>query len=369
MILQADPGRSFRTDRQAILDAVRRVLESGRYILGEENRSFEEAFARYNGCRRCLGTANGTDAIELILRGLGIGPGDMVATVGNTATATVSAIERTGARVRFADIDPERFTLSPASLEELLSKESAIRAVVAVHLFGGVADLDAILHVTQKFHIPLIEDCAQAHGAEYRGRKCGTFGIAGSFSFYPTKNLGAFGDGGAVITDDEALYEKMKALRQYGWQRRYISEFSGINSRLDELQAAILSVKLPRLDENNAARRRIAARYREGLNDLDGIIPPIEAENTRHVYHQFVIRVPNGRRQELTEHLRANGIGCAIHYPEAIPLQPGYRAIPRPCGLETTLRINEEILSLPMYPELTDDEVDKVLLAVRGFFR
>lgn len=369
MILQADPGRSFRTDREGILEAVRRVLDSGWYILGEETRAFETAFARYNGCRHCLGTANGTDAIELILRGLGIGVGDKVATVGNTATATVAAIERTGAQIRFADIEPERFTISAASLEELLSKEPGIRAVVAVHLFGGAADLDELLRTTRKFRIPLIEDCAQAHGTEYRGRKCGTFGIAGSFSFYPTKNLGAFGDGGAVVTDDDALYERMKALRQYGWRQRYISEFPGINSRLDELQAAILSVKLPRLDENNAARRKIAARYREGMRDLDGIIPPVEAENTRHVYHQFVVRIPNGRRQALMEHLRANGIGCAIHYPEAIPLQQGYRAIPLPCSLETTFRINEEILSLPMYPELTDDEVEKILLAVRSFFR
>ena len=369
MIPQADPGRSFRSRREEILAAAQRVLESGWYILGGETRSFEEAFARYNGCRHCLGVANGTDAIELVLRALKIGRGDKVATVGNTATATVSAIERTGAEVRFADIEPGRFTLSAASLEELLTRESGIRAVVAVHLFGAAADLDGILRVTKNFGIPLIEDCAQAHGAEYRGKKCGTFGIAGCFSFYPTKNLGAFGDGGAVITDDDELYETMTALRQYGWRKRYISEFSGINSRLDELQAAILSVKLPRLDDDNAARRKIAECFRSGLAGLDGIVTPAEPEKTRHIYHQFVLRVTGGARDALMEHLKRRGVGCAIHYPEPIPLQPGYRAIPRPCPLEETFRVNPEILSLPMYPELDGGEVETVIRSVRGFFR
>ncbi|MBE6390463.1 MAG: DegT/DnrJ/EryC1/StrS family aminotransferase [Lentisphaerae bacterium] len=369
MILQADPGRSFKAMEQKIKAAVAKVLESGWYILGKENENFENDFAAYNQVQYCLGTANGTDAIELILRALDIGSNDLVATVGNTATATVSAIERTGAQVRFADIEPGKFTMSAISLEKLLMRQPEIKAVVVVHLFGAAADMDALHEVAQRHHVHLIEDCAQAHGAEYKGRKCGTFGIAGSFSFYPTKNLGAFGDGGAVITNDSVLYEKMAALRQYGWKKRYISEFNGINSRLDEIQAAILSVKLPYLDANNEKRRQIAACYKAGLQDIEEIILPVEPENTRHVYHQFVIRVPGEKRTELIEYMKENGIGCAIHYPVAIPLQPGYEKIPHICDLSETLKVNDEILSLPMYPELTGAEVETIISALRGFFK
>ena len=369
MILQADPGRSFKALDKEIKNAVSKVLESGWYILGKENENFEKAFAAYHSAQFCLGAANGTDAIELILRALDIGFKDKVATVGNTASATVSAIERTGAQVRFADIEPGKFTMSPDSLDELLSKESGIKAVVAVHLFGAPADLDKLSEVTQKHNVFLIEDCAQAHGAEYRNQKCGTFGIAGSFSFYPTKNLGAFGDGGAVITNDKKLYEKMTAIRQYGWKQRYISEFSGINSRLDEIQAAILSVKLPSLDKNNAKRRQIAAYYRENLTDIPEIILPVEPENTYHVYHQFVIRVTNKKRESLMTYLKENGIGTAIHYPVAIPLQTGYKAIPKICDLTETLNVNDEILSLPMSPELTDEEVAEIISKIRSFFK
>ena len=368
MILQADPGRSFKMLEQEIRTAVNRVLESGWYILGRENENFEKAFAGYNQAQYCLGTANGTDSIELILRALDIGCNDLVATVGNTATATVSAIERTGAQVRFADIEPGKFTMSAASLETLLSREPGIKAVVVVHLFGAAAEMDALLEVARKHHVYLIEDCAQAHGAEYKGKKCGTLGIAGSFSFYPTKNLGAFGDGGAVVTNDSGLYEKMLALRQYGWKKRYISEFSGINSRLDEVQAAILSVKLPYLEACNEKRREIAVRYRAGLQDIKQIILPVEPENSRHVYHQFVICVAKEQRAELMGYMRENGICCAIHYPEAIPRQPGYEKIPHICDLSETLRINDMIISLPMYPELTDGEVEKIISVLRGFF-
>ena len=367
MILQADPGRSFKALDKEIKNAVSKVLESGWYILGKENENFEKAFAAYHSAQFCLGAANGTDAIELILRALDIGFGDKVATVGNTASATVSAIERTGAQVRFADIEQGKFTMSPDSLDELLSKESGIKAVVVVHLFGAPADLDKLLEVTQKHNVFLIEDCAQAHGAKYRDQKCGTFGVAGSFSFYPTKNLGAFGDGGAVITNDKKLYEKMTAIRQYGWKQRYISEFSGINSRLDEIQAAILSVKLPSLDKNNAKRRQIAAYYRENLTDIPEIILPVEPENTYHVYHQFVIRVTNKKRESLMAYLKENGIGTAIHYPVAIPSQTGYKTIPKICDLTETLKVNDEILSLPMYPELTDDEVAEIISKIRSF--
>lgn len=368
MILQADPGRSFAAQKEEIQEAVERVLNSSWYILGKENQNFEAAFAQYNDVPFCLGVANGTDAIEIILRALGTGQGDLVATVGNTAVATVSAIERTGAEVRFADIEEGKFTMSAASLDALLAAEPRIKAVVAVHLFGAPAEMESIMEVAGKYALPVIEDCAQAHGAMYHSSKCGTMGIAGSFSFYPTKNLGAFGDGGAVVTSNRELYQKMCALRQYGWVKRYISDCTGINSRLDEMQAAVLSVKLPRLDENNLRRRHIANMYRQGLGDIKEIILPQEPLECFHVYHQFVIRVPGSLRESLCEFLKGKNIGTAIHYPEPIPRQPAYAHVPLTVSLENTFAINDEILSLPMYPELTDEEVKEIIAALRGFF-
>lgn len=368
MILQADPGRSYFACAKEIDSAVKRVLESSWYILGKETADFEKSFAGYTGTEYCLGVANGTDAIEIILRALNIGNGDRVVTVGNTAVATVAAIERTGAEVRFADISPDCFTLSASSLEELLEKEKGIKAVIVVHLFGCPAEMDEICSVAEKYHIPVIEDCAQAHGAEYHGKKCGSMGIAGSFSFYPTKNLGAFGDGGAVVTDNRQLYEKMTALRQYGWEKRYISEFSGINSRLDELQAAILSVKLPLLDENNQKRRLIADRYRIAFQGILDVELPVEPENALHVYHQFVLKIKNGKRNLLIDHLKERGIFTAVHYPLPIPRQPGYRHIPLPVSLSETWKVNEEIVSLPMYPELTEEELGRITSSIREFF-
>ena len=368
MILQADPGRSFAAQKEEIQQAVERVLNSSWYILGKENQNFEASFAQYHNVPYALGVANGTDAIEIILRALGTGQGDLVATVGNTAVATVSAIERTGAEVRFADIEKGKFTMSAASLESLLAAEPRIKAVIAVHLFGAAADMESIMAVAKKYDIPVIEDCAQAHGAMYHSSKCGTMGIAGSFSFYPTKNLGAFGDGGAVITSNRELYEKMAALRQYGWVKRYISDCSGINSRLDEMQAAVLSVKLPRLDENNLRRRYIANMYRQGLGDIKEIILPQEPLECFHVYHQFVIRVPKTAREVLCEFLKGKNIGTAVHYPEPIPRQPAYIHIPLTVPLENTFAVNDEILSLPMYPELSDEEVKVIIAALREFF-
>ena len=367
MILQADPGRSYFAIKEKIDLAVKRVLESAWYILGKENIAFEKSFAQYTGSNYCLGVANGTDAVEIILRALDIGNGDMVATVGNTAVATVAAIERTGAQARFADIEPHKFTMSASSLNDLLAKEKNIKAVIVVHLFGCPAEMKEICEVAAKYNIPVIEDCAQAHGAEYNGRKCGTIGIAGSFSFYPTKNLGAFGDGGAVVTDNRELFEKMTALRQYGWKKRYISEFTGINSRLDEMQAAVLSVKLPYLDENNQKRRSIAAQYRSALKDLSDIELPVEPETAFHVYHQFVLRVKNNRRVALADYLKKNDILTAIHYPLAIPRQPGYQEIPLTVSLTETFETNQEILSLPMYPELTEREIRTITDAIRDF--
>ncbi|MBQ7206522.1 MAG: DegT/DnrJ/EryC1/StrS family aminotransferase [Lentisphaeria bacterium] len=367
-IPQCSPLLSYLSCRQEIDEAVQRVLASGWYILGREVASFEEAFAEHLGAKYCVGVANGTDADELLLRGIGVGPGDKVATVANTAVATVAAIERTGAAVRFADIDPGTFTMSPGSLAELLQKEPDIRAVVAVHLFGHPADMPALREVAGKYGVPVVEDCAQAHGAMIGDRSCGTFGPGSAFSFYPTKNLGALGDGGAVVTSDAALAEKIRALRQYGWTRRYISECSGVNSRLDELQAAVLAVKLARLEEDNGKRRAAAACYTSALGRIGGLVVPCEKAGFRHVYHQYVLRVPDGRRDELMAYLAGRGVGCAVHYPLPIHRQPAYRGVPLTVGLSATEEVNSQLLSLPMFPELESDEIAYVVGCIGDFF-
>lgn len=364
-IFQANPSASYRKYKSQIDDAVSTVMERGRYILGEAVAGFEAAFAAYHGSAHCVGAANGTDAIELVLRALGIGPGDQVVTVPNTAVATVAAIERAGAVPRFVDISPTTLTMSVSSLEELLECAQGIKAVIPVHLFGCPADMIAICRLAHARGIPVIEDCAQAHGAAINGKKCGTFGIAGTFSFYPTKNLGALGDGGGVVTDSRELAETITRLRQYGWRQRYISECSGINSRLDELQAAILSVKLRGLDSDNHERRRIAQFYTAKLSQT-GLELPKEALDRHHVYHQYVVRLE--RRDELADFLKKRQIGTAIHYPELIHRQPAYRQIPLPVRLKNAEEINASILSLPMYPELSMAEIDTVTTAVKEFF-
>ena len=366
-MLQAEPGRSYFAHKDEIDNAVSKVLASQWYILGKECEAFEQDFAKYIGCAHCLGVANGTDALELILRGLGIGKGDKVVTVGNTAVATVAAIGCAGADVRFVDIESEYYTMSPASLEEMLKREVGIKAVIVVHLFGGAADMNALKAICDFHGVFLIEDCAQAHGTEYKGHKCGTYGIASGFSFYPTKNLGAFGDGGAVCTNDVGLYERMKALRQYGWTKRYISEYSGINTRLDEMQAAILSIKLKHLEIAIERRRTIAQMYSEAFSNHKDIETPFERDETKHSYHQYVIRID--RREDLVGYLIERGIGTAIHYPVPIPWQKAYQSVPRIVSLTVTETVNDYILSLPMYPELTDAEANSICSSILSFFK
>jgi dTDP-4-amino-4,6-dideoxygalactose transaminase len=300
------------------------------------------------------------------LRALGIGSGQIVATVSHTAVATVAAVEAAGAEPLLIDIDPVRCTMDPAALEKALAAPSGwrIAAILPVHLYGQAADLPAIAALARRHAIPLIEDCAQAHGARLGGKIVGSFGAVGCFSFYPTKNLGAFGDGGAVTTNDDALAAELRAVREYGWRgRRYVSERVGINSRLDEMQAAILRVKLRRLEADNQRRQAIAARYDSGLKGLD-LRLPCPAPGTEHVYHQYVVRCD--RREHLRASLERRGVGCAVHYPVPVHLQPAYRArLPRgPSGLAHTEAIAGEILSLPMYPQLAATEIDRTIAAV-----
>jgi dTDP-4-amino-4,6-dideoxygalactose transaminase len=353
-LLPADPKLGYLARKEEIDSAIARVLESGRYILGPEVEQFEQEFAAFVGVQHCIGVGNGTDALELALRALGIGSGDVVITTSNTAVATVAAIELAGATPLLVEVDDETLTISPRALELALATTPAA-AVIPVHLYGRPADMPQIMRIAEQHQLRVIEDCAQAHGATIDGRQVGTWGDAAAFSFYPTKNLAALGDGGAVVTDDQQLATRLRDLRMYGWRERYISETAGMNTRLDELQAAILRVQLRHLAADNDRRRELAARYSDSLG---GPAPP-----AGHVYHQYVIR--SSRRDELREHLRQRQIETAILYPQPIHLQPAYRGRIATAGeLPVTERAARELLCLPMHPWLSDSDADRVAAAI-----
>jgi len=364
-IPQTDPKASYLAHRTEIDAAIRRVLDSGWYILGREVEAFEQAFAAYVGVSHAVGVANGTDALELALRACGVGPGDLVFTVSHTAVATVAAIELAGATPVLVDIDPATYTLDPNCLEAALARPPAGRpkAVIPVHLYGQPADMAAITELARRHGLYIIEDCAQSHGAMLAGRMTGAWGDIAAFSFYPTKNLGALGDGGMVVTDNAELAERTHALRQYGWRQRYVSDTPGCNSRLDELQAAILRVKLDYLEAENVRRGALAARYTTALADSGLTLPTCRA-GARHVYHQYVVRSPH--RDALQTHLRARGVGTLVHYPRAVHQQPAYQGrVPTAGSLLHSERVATEVLSLPIYPELADEQVEAVAAACR----
>jgi dTDP-4-amino-4,6-dideoxygalactose transaminase len=369
MIPQADPGASYRAHAAEIDAAVARALSSGWYILGAEGRAFEGSFAAWLGAAHAVGCGNGTDALALALRALGVGPGAAVATVSHTAVATVAAIEMAGATPVLIDIDPSYYTMDPEELAAVLASPPPglppIRAVIPVHLYGQSADLDAILPLAQRYGVAVIEDCSQAHGATLHGHRLGTLGAIGTFSLYPTKNLGALGDGGVMATGDAALAARLAALRQYGWRTHYVSDEVGINSRLDEVQAAILAVKLRHLDGGNAARQTIAARYDAALAGSP-LVPPARRAGAEHVFHQYVVRSRD--RDALRARLREAGIGAGIHYPVPVHLQPAYagRVAMGPAACRASERAADEVLSLPMFPELTEVQVSAVCEAVRA---
>ena len=363
MILCGNPQAQYLAHKAEIDAAMQAVLDGGRYVLGPETAAFEKEFAAWVGVAHAVGVANGTDALHLALRALGVGQGDEVITVSHTAVATAAAVTLAGAVPVLCDIEADTCTIDPALIERLITPLT--RAIIAVHLYGQAADMDAILEIGKRRGLPVIEDCAQAHGARYRGRRVGTMGALACFSFYPTKNLGAIGDGGAVVTGDNALGAKLRLLREYGWAERYVSHTEGWNSRLDELQAAILRVKLRYLDADNTSRRRIAARYGAELANT-GLALPVTREGSEHVYHLYVVR--SDRRDALNAHLQARGIAAGIHYPVPIHLQPAYRRTP-PLSLPVTERAAREVLSLPIYPELSDADVATVIASVRDFSR
>ena len=372
IIPQTDPKANYLAHKAEIDAAIARVLDSGWYILGREVAAFEEEFAAYIGVRYAIGVASGTDALNLALRACGIGPGDAVITVSHTAVATVAAIELAGATPVLVDIDPVTFTMDPHCLEDEIKKRQVrrsslrlrsgqalvvgrLKAVIPVHLYGHPADMPAILEIARRYDLHVIEDCAQSHGATLNGRKTGAWGDVAAFSFYPTKNLGAFGDGGAVITDDPQWAQRARLLRQYGWRERYVSEIPGLNTRLDELQAAILRVKLHYLDGENVRRRKIAQAYTRLLADT-GLTLPICRPGAEHACHQYVVRA--SQRDALQAYLREQGIGTLVHYPQPVHLQPAYANRLATSGtLPHSERAATEVLSLPMYPELTDRQV------------
>ncbi|MCC6473560.1 MAG: DegT/DnrJ/EryC1/StrS family aminotransferase [Burkholderiales bacterium] len=363
-IPQADPRAGYLAHAAEIDAALAGVLQRGRYTLGPEVAAFEVEFARWLGAAHAVGVANGTEALHLALRACGIGPGDAVVTVSHTAVATVAAIELAGAVPVLAEIDAPSFTLDCNRLEDALRRAAPrnLKAIVPVHLYGHACDMPAVLEIARRRGLLVIEDCAQSHGASLAGRMTGTWGDAAAFSFYPTKNLGAIGDAGAVTTGDAAIAARVRALREYGWRERRESEFAGTNARLDEMQAAILRVKLRHLDTANARRRAIAGQYTRLLAPC-GLALPAAAPGAAHVYHQYVVRTP--RRDALRDFLDARGIATMIHYPMPVHLQSAYRArAPLLEELVLTEAMASEVLSLPMYPELTDGQVERVAEAL-----
>jgi dTDP-4-amino-4,6-dideoxygalactose transaminase len=368
-IPQTDPSASYFAYQRPIDAALNRVLAGGSYILGREVAAFEAAFAEFLGVAHAVGCANGTDAIELALRACGIGAGDLVFTVAQTAVATVAAIERAGATAVLVDIEPGTYTMAPHEFLRTLKSPPPGRpaAVVPVHLYGEPADLSSICDAARVYGLRVIEDCAQSHGALYRGRPTGSFGDIGCFSFYPTKNLGAFGDAGMTVSNDAGLASAMREIREYGWRERYVSARSGINSRLDPIQAAILGVKLLNLAADNARRQTIASRYDMGLSGLP-LALPMRRPDAVHVFHQYVVRL--GERDSLRDYLNAQGISTGIHYPLPVHLQPAYRnrIAVGPSGLGVSERAARQILSLPIYPQLSDEMIDRVVSGVHAFF-
>lgn len=364
---RAIPFGNLRLQYQAIkveLDnAVQSVFDSGWFILGENVMAFEREFAAYCGASFAVGVGNGTDALQLALMACGVGPGDEVITVPNSATFTALAISSVGATPKFVDIHPETYNLDPQQLERAIGPRT--KAIMPVHLYGQPADMDPILDIARRHNLLVIEDAAQAHGALYKGRHVGTLGNVGCFSFYPSKNLGAFGDGGMVITNDAEIAERVRMLRNGGQKSRYDHQLLGVNSRLDELQAAILRVKLGYLDRWNERRRHLAALYTALLGDSD-VELPVEMPYVRHVYHLYVIRCK--KRSALQQYLAERGVETAIHYPVPIHLQKAYSWLNLgPGSFPIAEQYAAEVLSLPIYPELTDTQVRQIAAYIRDW--
>lgn len=350
--------RSIQTELDAAMQA---VLDRTAFIGGEDLQQFEAEFAAYCGSKSCVGVGNGTDALYLALRALGIGSGDEVITVAHTFIATAEAISQTGARPVFVDIREDTMLIDPDAVEAAITPRT--RAIIPVHLYGQPCDMDRLLEIAKHHNLKVIEDAAQAHGARWRGRRVGALGDAACFSFYPGKNLGAYGDAGAVVSQDEDLIERVRMLANHGRLEKYTHQMEGVNSRLDGLQAAILRVKLRYLDSWNAARQQHAAHYVEALKD-SGLILPVVHPEAESVWHLFVVRV--SEREKFQARLKEQGISTGIHYPLPLHQQPAYQYLGVATGtLPVTEKVASEIVSLPMYAELTEEQVEKISEAVK----
>jgi dTDP-4-amino-4,6-dideoxygalactose transaminase len=342
------------------IEALRRVLMASNFVLGAEVERFEQEFAAYNDAQHCVAVSNGTAALQVALMALGVGPGDEVVTVPHTFIATAEAITATGARPVFVDVDPASYTMDATLVERAITKKT--RALIPVHLYGQCADMDPLLEIAVRRGIPVIEDACQAHGAEYRGRKAGTLGQAGCFSFYPGKNLGALGEGGAVITNDAAIAEKMRMLRDHGARKKYEHDFPAYNFRLEGLQGAFLAIKLKHLDGWNERRRSIAERYTTKLEN-SGVMTAAEMAYGRHVYHLYV--VTSGDRDRLKNELSKRGIETGLHYPIPLHLQEAYRSLGhRPGDFPVAEVLARTCLSLPIFPGMSNEAVDHVAASV-----
>ena len=357
-----DLQAQYQSIKGEVQTAIQRVLDSGQFILGKEVDAFEEEFARYSGVRYAVTVNSGTAALYLTLLALGIGPGDEVITVSQTFVATIEAIIWAGAKPVFVDINEETYTMDPLQIESVITQKT--KALLPVHLYGHPTEMDPILEIAKKHHLLVVEDACQAHGALYQGKRVGSLGKAACFSFYPGKNLGAYGEGGAITTDDEELATRLKKLRNHGGLKKYSHEMVGTNARLEALQAAILRAKLPHLDRWNELRRQHARRYRSLLDGLD-LRLPVEAPYAKSVFHLYVIRTPE--RDRLNTVLNERGIGSLIHYPQPNHLLPCYRSLGYGEGsLPVTEKVCKEVLSLPLYPELTDAQIGEVATTIQS---
>jgi dTDP-4-amino-4,6-dideoxygalactose transaminase len=360
-----DLKSQYQSIRSEIDPAIQAVIAETAFVGGKYVDGFEKAYAEKYGTKHCISCANGTDAIYITLKALGIGPGDEVITAANTFIATSEAISQTGARPVFVDID-EYFHIDPARIEAKITKKT--KAVIPVHLFGQPADILAVQAICARHKIHLVEDCAQSHFATFGGKRTGTFGIAGTFSFYPGKNLGAYGDGGAIVSDDDEFARQARLFASHGSLQKYVHEIEGINSRLDAIQAVVLKAKLGHIDDWNAARNAHAQKYNALLEGVKPVRCPKLRPETLHIFHLYVIRAE--RRDDLAAFLKAQGVATGIHYPTALPLMPAYRYLKHEASdFPVASAWQGQILSLPMYPELADEQIAYVADAIKAFYR
>lgn len=360
-----DLKTQFHALESELMPKIRAVMEQSSFILGGPVAEFEKNFAAYSECKHGIGVASGLDGIKLALRALDIGPGDEVITAANTFIATALGISSVGATPVLVDCDAHYYNIDPAKIEAAITPRT--KAIMPVHLYGQPAEMEPIMDIARRHKLRVIEDASQAHGARYKGKRAGSFGDIAAFSLYPGKNLGAYGDGGIITTNDDALADKMLTLRNYGSKVKYHHLVKGENSRLDTIQAVVCDVKLKHLDAGNVKRRAAAARYTERLSGMKDVITPPLLPNAEHVFHLYVIRVP--RREALMEHLKKNGVGTIIHYPIPIHLQDAYADAGWTNGMfPVTEKYAHEILSLPIFPDISGPQIDHVVASVRSFF-